>query len=137
MSEEFVICRPSEFHGRIHRNLSPWHKELPSLEVFVVMGDVAVCVSPADVGAVKTLIDSATTELGGGQPARTEEGGGEREGDVEEKARPETEGENDGVLLHYSLHVQFVLWGYLPLLSPFREASSCPFTRHYHCCGAR
>ena len=95
-----MICRPSAFHGQIHRNLSPWRKELPSLKVFAVMGDVTVCVSPADVGAVKTLVDSAITELGGGQTTRTEEGE-EREGEAEEKASPEMEGENDGVLSHY------------------------------------
>lgn len=89
LSEEFVIVHPSEFHGRIHRNLSLWHKEVPSIEVFAEMGDVAVCVSPADVAAVKTLVDSATSELGGVQAARTEEG------EVEEKATLEPEGEDD------------------------------------------
>ena len=130
-----MICRPSEFHGRIHRNLSPWCKELPSLEVFAVMGDVAVCVSPADVGAVKTLIDSATTELGGGQTTRTEEGGGERGGKWKRRL-----GLRRKVRMMecttYHFGVSFVLWGYLSLLSSFRGASSCPFTRHHHCCGA-
>lgn len=97
LSEEFVICHPLEFHGRIHRKLSPWHKEMPSLEVFAEMGGVAVCVSPADVAAAKTLIDSATAELGGGQAARTEEEGEESKGEVEEKAALVPEGENDGL----------------------------------------
>ena len=68
---------------------------MPSLEVFAEMGGVAVCVSPADVAAGKTLVDSATAELGGGQAARTEEGGGESNTEVEEKATLAPEGEND------------------------------------------
>ena len=56
---------------------------------------MAVCVSPADVAAAKTLMDSAIAELGGGQAAKTEEGGGESKGEVEEKPTLVPEGEND------------------------------------------
>ena len=99
-----MICRPSEFHGRIHRNLSPWHQDVPSLEVFAEMGNVAVCVSPEDVRAVKMLVDSAMTELGL-QAARTEDGEEEMGEAVGENVEHKTEGE---LLSQYTsaLHVQ-------------------------------
>ena len=141
LSEEFVIVHPSEFHGRIHRNLSPWHKEVPSIEVFAKMGDVAVCVSPADVAAVKTLLDSATSELGGAQAAETEEGeeqaarieegGGLREEEVEEKATLEPEGEDDEA--HYppmwSLCCDYICTSLLCPLS--EEHPPAPATSQY------
>lgn len=140
LSEEFVICRPSEFHGWVLRNLSPWHQEIPSLEVFAEMGDVAVCVSPEDVRAVKTLTNSATTELGG-QAARTEEEVGEKEEAVGKSTEHEIEGEVMGCChcTRRPTNIHFVLWLtlYTPLLSPFREASSpsFPFTRRLHSYG--